>query len=183
LDCYHTGAPISVSDLSQETARWPQFVPAALGAGFASVHALPIRLRTIRLGALNLFGTEVGSLNADDLALGQALAHVAGVALVHGKAATDKDLVLAQLNAALTSRVVVEQAKGVLAQTAGLDMDEAFTVLRRYAREHHEGLSEVAAAVVRRELAPEQFLDQPAGPDHPATRSARRRKPPASNEH
>jgi hypothetical protein len=177
LDCYHAGAPISVPDLSVEIARWPQFVPAALSEGFASVHAVPIRLRGIRLGALNLFGTAVGSLNADDLALGQALAHVASVALVHGEAATDKDLILTQLNTALTSRVLIEQAKGVLAQTAGLDMEQAFTVLRRYAREHHQGLSEVAAAVVRRELAPEQFVDQPARQSGP------RRNPPGSNKH
>jgi hypothetical protein len=159
LDCYHTGALVSVSDLAQETARWPQFVPAALAAGFASVHAVPMRLRDTVLGALNLFGTQVGPLSADDLDLAQALAHVASVALVQEKAAADKELIVTQLNTALTSRIVIEQAKGVLAQTGRLDMEQAFLALRRYARDHNQRLTDVSAAIVSRSLASQDVLD------------------------
>jgi transcriptional regulator with GAF, ATPase, and Fis domain len=131
LDCYHHGSPVLVADLRQETERWPQFVAAATQGGFASVHALPMRLRDNILGALGLFGTLPGNLAEDDLELAQALAHVASVALVADKAATDQVAVSEQLQAALTSRIVIEQAKGLLAQLGNLDMEEAFAVLRR----------------------------------------------------
>ena len=157
LECFLGGAPVAVADLQQMVLRWPQFVPAAQAAGFASVHALPLRLRDNVLGALGLFGTEVGALNDDDLRLGQALADVASVALVQDRAATDRAAVNEQLQTALTSRVVLEQAKGVLAQRGGLDMAEAFSVLRRYARDHNVRLTEAAQAVVSRTL-PAQLL-------------------------
>ena len=157
LECFLGGAPVAVADLQQMVLRWPQFVPAARVAGFASVHALPLRLRDNVLGALGLFGTEVGALNDDDLRLGQALADVASVALVQDRAATDRAAVNEQLQTALTSRVVLEQAKGVLAQRGGLDMAEAFSVLRRYARDHNVRLTEAAQAVVSRTL-PAQLL-------------------------
>ena len=159
LDCFKSGVAVSVADLAKETERWPRLVPKALAAGYVSVHAVPVRLRNSVLGALNLFGTTVGPLSADDLDLAQALAHVAAVALVQDKAAADKDLIVSQLNTALTSRIVIEQAKGVLAQTGGLDMDEAFGALRRYARDHNLRLSAVAAAVVSRQLPSQQVLD------------------------
>ena len=164
LECFLDGAPVAVADLQQMVLRWPQFVPAARAAGFASVHALPLRLRDNVLGALGLFGTEVGALNDDDLRLGQALADVASVALVQDRAATDRAAVNEQLQTALTSRVVLEQAKGVLAQRGGLDMAEAFSVLRRYARDHNVRLTEAAQAVVSRTL-PAQLLIEHAQPE------------------
>ena len=159
LDCYRGGAPVSVADLDEETDRWPQFVPAARAAGFRSVHALPMRLRDNVLGALGLFGETVGELNEDDLALGQAMADVASVALVQDKAASDRTAVNAQLQTALSSRVVLEQAKGVLAQLGGLDMLTAFAVLRGYARDHGLRLSDIAHAVVARSLPARQLLE------------------------
>lgn len=159
LDCYQAGAPVSVPDLSEETARWPQFTAAAMAAGFASVHAVPMRLRDQVLGTLGLFGAHTGALADDDLSLGQAFAHVASVALVQGKAVADKDAVVSQLQLALSSRVVLEQAKGILAQTGDLDMEQAFASLRRYARDHNLKLSALAASVVARETAPRQILD------------------------
>ena len=96
-DCFHGRAAISVPDLAAESARWPQFVPAALDAGFVSVHALPMRLRDNVLGALGLFGTTVGALGQDDLSLGQALADVASVAFVQDNAAADRIAVNEQL--------------------------------------------------------------------------------------
>lgn len=159
LDCYHSGAAVNVTDLSEQEQRWPQFVAAAAGAGFVSVHAVPMRLRGTVLGALGLFGTHVGALGADDLRLAQALAHVASVALVQEKATADNSALTDQLQAALSSRVVLEQAKGFLAQRGGLEMDEAFASLRRYARDHNQRLSDVARAVVSRELGSQQLLD------------------------
>jgi transcriptional regulator with GAF, ATPase, and Fis domain len=152
LDCYRAGAPVLVPDLSLEQERWPLFVAAAHSAGFASVHALPMRLRDTVLGTLGLFGSRPGELSRDDLELGQALAHVATVALVAERATADQHVLAAQLQAALTSRVTLEQAKGILAQLGNLDMDRAFAALRRYARDHNQRLAEVAKGVVSRDL-------------------------------
>ena len=158
LDSYRSGEPVSIPDLERAADRWPQFVPHARQAGFASVHALPMRLRRVRLGTLGLFGTAPGSLSEQDLQLGQALADVASVALVQDRAAVDRAAVNAQLQHALTSRVVIEQAKGVLAQQGGLEMPDAFLVLRRYARDHNLGLTELAQRLVSRQLAGRELL-------------------------
>jgi transcriptional regulator with GAF, ATPase, and Fis domain len=171
LDCYRTGVPVSVADLSQQTDRWPQFVAAATEAGFASVHAVPMRLREQVLGTLGLFGAQVGTLNEEDLRLGQALAYVASVAIVQDKAAADQTAVNEQLQIALDSRVVLEQAKGVVSQVGRLSMDQSFTVLRGYARDHNQRLTDVATAVVARRLPAGDLLD------HAAYRAARRPTP------
>jgi hypothetical protein len=152
LDCYRTGRSVNVDNLAAEATRWPVFVPAAIEAGFASVHAMPLRLRATVLGALNLFGTQVGPLRPDDLDLAQALAHVASIALVADKVADDKETVNQQLRTALVSRIAIEQAKGILSQHGNLDMEQSFAVLRDHARSHHERLSDVAQRVVTREL-------------------------------
>ena len=159
LDCFHSGAPVSVPDLSKEAERWPAFVGAAQEAGFASLHALPMRLKDNVLGALGLFGTTAGALDDEDLHLGQALAHVASVALVVDRATIDRSVVAEQLQSALSSRVLVEQAKGLLAQLGALDMDQAFASLRRYSRDHNRRLSEVAGRVVSRELPGQAVID------------------------
>ena len=159
LDSFRTGAPVMVADLRAEAARWPQFVATATEAGFVSVHAVPMRLRDNVLGTMGLFGTRVGALGDEDLSLGQALAYVAAVAIVQDKAAADKEAVNEQLQTALSSRVVLEQAKGVLAQRGNLDMDRSFAVLRRYARDHNLRLTDVARAVVGRELPAQRLLD------------------------
>jgi transcriptional regulator with GAF, ATPase, and Fis domain len=145
VDCFRSGEPVSIADLAAEVDRWPDFVPAATEAGFASVHAVPMRLRDTRLGTLGLFGTTVGALSDDDLNLGQALAHVAVVI-------TD------QLRNALTSRVAIEQAKGLLAQLGDLTMDASFDALRRYARDHNQRLTDVARKLVSRELPASEVL-------------------------
>lgn len=161
LDCFHSGQQVSVNDLRLEARRWPQFVPAATAAGFAAVHALPMQLRGTTLGALNLFVATAGALASDDLDLAQALAHVASIALVTDKAASDKEALSHQLQNALTSRVAIEQAKGVLAQLGSLDMNQAFAVLRRYARDHNAPLSEVAQQLVSRQVSVQHVLDHP----------------------
>jgi GAF domain-containing protein len=163
LDCYNDGSPVLVEDLSREEQRWPQFVPAALAAGFTSVHALPMRLQDHVLGTLGLFGTQPGPLTQEDLHLGQALADVASLALVAEKNSADKDVINTQLQTALQSRVILEQAKGLLAQSGGLDMEQAFAVLRGYARDHNQKLSHVAAQAVERTLSARVLLDHAQG--------------------
>jgi transcriptional regulator with GAF, ATPase, and Fis domain len=159
LDCYRDGEAVIVPDLAAEEHRWPQFSSAATQVGFASVHALPMRLRNHVLGTLGLFGDRVGRLEDDDLALAQALVHVATIAIVNEKSAADHATVNAQLQHALTSRILFEQAKGVIAQSGGLEMEQAFNVLRQYARDHRVKLSDVAAQVVNRELPGEVLVE------------------------
>lgn len=159
LDCFHERRPIKVADLDAAKERWPQFCEAASIVGIKSVHALPMRLKDNVLGTLGLFGSEVGPMEEDDLELAQALVHVASVAIINERSANDRATVNSQLEHALTSRVVVEQAKGVLAHAGGLDMDAAFAVLRRYARDHSRKLSEIAAEVVSRVLPQEALLE------------------------
>jgi transcriptional regulator with GAF, ATPase, and Fis domain len=171
LDCFHSGRSVSVADLSNEEERWPQFVPVARQAGFASVHAIPMRVRDNVLGTLGLFGVHVGALNDDDLELGQALAHVASVVVVAGGTIADGDLVVEQLQNALDSRVVIEQAKGILAHQSGIEMDDAFAQLRRYARNHNELLTMVAKRLVSRDLLPQTVLaPQGSGQSNPSQR-------------
>ena len=159
LDCYRERAPVKVADLEAEQERWPEFCEAARAVGFRSVHALPMHLKGNVLGTLGLFGEEVGALEDDDLALAQALVHVASVAIINERAANDRETINAQLQHALTSRIVVEQAKGVIAHGGNLEMDAAFAVLRRYARDHSRKLSDVAGEIVRRELAQDAVID------------------------
>ena len=151
-DCFLSGRPVSVADLEDMAERWPEFVPRARALGFASVHALPMRLHDRVLGTLGLFGAAIGALAPDDLALGQALADVASVALVQDMSVRDTGAYNGQLQAALSSRVVLEQAKGVLAQLGGIDVSDAYLLLRRYARSKGVMLSAVAQAVVSRQI-------------------------------
>lgn len=159
LDAYRSGEMVIAVDPDSISRGWPQFAGATARAGFASVHAFPMRLREHRLGTLGLFGTSVGRLGDDDLALAQALVHVASVAIVNEQLASDQATVNAQLQKALTSRVVLEQAKGVLAAGGDLSMEDAFTVLRRYSRDHGRKISAIAAQVVGRELGLDVLLD------------------------
>jgi hypothetical protein len=118
-----------------------------------------MRLRDKVLGTLSVFGSTVGRLNDEDLALAQAMVHVASVAIVSEKSASDRDVVNAQLQHALTSRIVLEQAKGVLASVGHLEMEDAFKVLGRYTRDHHRKLRAVAEQLVSRELRGQELLD------------------------
>jgi GAF domain-containing protein len=152
VDCYTTGQAVSVADLSTVAARWPRFVPAALDAGFASVHAVPMRAAGIVLGALGLFGSESGELNEADRLVAQTLAHIACVAILQEHAPTPST-VMPQLRAALASRVIVEQAKGYLRETLDVSVGEAFRVLRSYARANGEHLTDVARRLMTDRLA------------------------------
>ena len=151
LDSYRTGVAVSSSDLS-ETEAWPRFRQAVLASGFRAVQALPLRLRGQVIGALNLFRVEPGVLASGELAVCQAIADVATIGLLQARAVREAQLLADQLSTALRSRVVIEQAKGVLAERSNVDMDTAFRVLRTYARRHNARLADVAADVVERRL-------------------------------
>jgi GAF domain-containing protein len=147
VDCFHTGQPVSVPDLPS-AGRWPRFTAAAAEVGFAAVHAMPMRLRTEVIGALNLFDINRGALDEGKLRIGQALADVATIGLLQQRAIHRRDVLAEQLQTALNSRVLIEQAKGVLAERLHLDVAEAFAVLRGGARSQNRRLSELARAIV-----------------------------------
>lgn len=152
VDAYRSGEPMVNVSLSELDGRWPRFTPKALDAGFRSVHALPMRLRGQTIGALNLFMTDVGPMRQGDVVAAQALADVATIAILQHRAAADAQLLTDQLTGALNTRIVIEQAKGVVAERAELDMEQAFARLRRHARNHHLLLSDVAQAVSSKAL-------------------------------
>ena len=148
LDCYRTRQPVLNEHLGAPGGRWPRFETVALEAGFHSVHALPLRLRGEAIGALNLFRVDRADLAEADIVAGQALADAATIAILQHRAVREVQLVNAQLDHALGSRIVIEQAKGVLAERAGLDVEAAFARLREHARNHNLKLVDVARGVV-----------------------------------
>ena len=131
FECYHRGQPIVGRDLAKDAGRWPTFAPAAVGRGFGSVQAFVMGVRGTTAGALNLFRAHPGVLSARDLRLGQGMADIAAVALSQERSVRESRDLSAQLQGALISRVVIEQAKGVLAERAQIDMDAAFARAKR----------------------------------------------------
>lgn len=159
FDCFRRGQAILKADLRSEQDRWPRFVPAALDSGFSSVHAFPMRLRDEVIGALNLF-QSAGRLEQDDVDGAQALADVATIALLNHRAVIEAQLLNDQLDQALTSRIVIEQAKGVLAGQGSVTMDDAFDQLRAYARRTNRRLADVARDLVESAISPTE-IDRP----------------------
>jgi transcriptional regulator with GAF, ATPase, and Fis domain len=147
LDCFASGEPVSAPDLAAEVSRWPQFVPAALDSGHLSVHAVPMRAAGTVIGALGLFGASPGALDASDLSVATALAHVATVAILQEHAPTPT-AVMPSLRSALSSRVVVEQAKGYVHERLDVPLDTAFELLRRHARENRLHLTDLARTLI-----------------------------------
>jgi len=148
IECVHTGRPVACGDLSTHGDRWPRFAAAAHECGFRAVQALPMRLRDHTVGALSLLNTEAGAVQDDHVLLGQALADVASIGILQHRTIEQGDRVAAQLQTALTSRVAIEQARGVIAERGGLSMDVAFARLRGYARANNRPLTPLALAVV-----------------------------------
>jgi GAF domain-containing protein len=156
LDAFQAMEPVVNTDLSQAAGRWPRFAPHAAAAGYQTVHAFPLRLRAQAIGALNIFGTDRESVFADDdIAVVQSFADLASIALLQERAIRRGEVLTEQLQGALNSRIIIEQAKGAVAQARGISVDEAFGVLLSHARSHSERLSEVAHAVV---TTPERML-------------------------
>jgi len=147
LDCFRTAQPVGHADLAAANGLWPLFSPVALDAGFRAVHAVPMRLRGATVGALNLFHTQPGAMQPEDISVAQALADVATIAIMHHSAALEAQVLNEQLNFALNSRIVIKQAKGIIAERQHLSMEEAFAALRAYARNHNLRLADVARDV------------------------------------
>ncbi|MQA10044.1 MAG: ANTAR domain-containing protein [Pseudonocardiaceae bacterium] len=166
LDAFHTGASVSHPDLASAGDRWPRFAPAATEAGFAAVHALPMRLRSDVIGALNLFRPAVGELSEAAVRTAKALVAVATIGLLQERAIRTREILTHQLRTALQSRVVIEQAKGMVAERLGVDMATAFTALRGYARHNNRKLSDVAGTVIADSTAALELLSDP---DHRRT--------------
>ena len=158
LDCYRSGAPVIAEDLSEAADRWPRFAPFALNSGFHAAHALPMRLRRQVIGALNLFRTEPGTLQEPDINAGQALADLATIAILQARDVQDTHAVVDQLQHALQNRIVIEQAKGVLAERAGIGTDVAFARMRTYARARQLKLARVAEDVIAGRLPTDELI-------------------------
>jgi GAF domain-containing protein len=152
VECYATGNAVTVDDI-RVLDRWPAFKAEALSLGFRSVHAVPMRVQGRTVGAMGLFGSTPGSLSGEDAAIGQALADVATLSFMQERAIREAAVVNEQLQQALNSRVLIEQAKGVIAHTSGVDMEEAFRLLRNHARAHNEALHETASRIADRSLS------------------------------
>ena len=154
LDAYRTGEPVEQQNLEAGAGLWPSFAAAALQAGFQSALALPLRLRKVTLGALNLLGTSREPMAAADLIVARAFADLAALSIAQHRASVDAQRLNEQLSAALTSRIVIEQAKGVISERAGIDLTEAFSRLRGFARSSNSRLTDVARAAVDGSLDP-----------------------------
>ncbi|MFN7149051.1 MAG: GAF domain-containing protein [Microthrixaceae bacterium] len=148
LDCFTTRRPVLNRNLDRDDGRWPRFGDKARDAGIHSVHALPLRLRDTVIGALNLFRPDPGELDDADVHAAQALADAATIAILQHRAVIETRVVNEQLQQALDSRVVIEQAKGILSERAGTEMDQAFAMLRHYARTNNLGLASVAGSLI-----------------------------------
>jgi len=153
LDSYLTGRPVSVPDLATDDSRWPVFRAQALEQHFRAVHAVPLRLRAETIGSLNLFWDRPDALDERDAEVVQALAHVATIGILQERAMRESTIAREQLQRALNSRVVIEQAKGVVAQTRNVGMEEAFSLIRDYARKNQTPLAVVSEGIVTRTIA------------------------------
>jgi len=157
LDAFRTGERVEQQDLEAEPGRWPSFSAAALREGFQSVSALPLRFRDVTLGALNLFSVTQAPMAEGDVIVARAFADLATLSIVQHRASAEAQRLNEQLSGALTSRIVIEQAKGVIAERAGAPLTEAFSRLRAYARHHNRRLTEVAQAAVDGTLDPQAW--------------------------
>ncbi len=164
LDAFRTGEPVEHENLQAGAGRWPSFSAAALQAGFASALALPLRLREVTLGALNLLSVTRAPMAEADVIVARAFADLATLSITQHRASAEAQRLNEQLSAALTSRVVIEQAKGVISERADVDLAEAFARLRTYARNRNHRLTDVARAAIDGTLDPRAWAPRPARP-------------------
>jgi len=134
------------------------------------VHALPLRLRSDVIGAMNIFSPELVELSVEDINLTQALADAATIGILQERAIKHGADLAGQLQGALNSRIVIEQAKGIVAESRKVSMEEAFAMLRAHARSNRAPLSEVARAVIAHSLEPADLREAPTVRHAPATR-------------
>jgi GAF domain-containing protein len=154
LDAFRTGQATEHENLRASSGRWPTFSAAALEAGFQSIFALPLRLRDTTIGALNLFSVDMVPMDERDLIVARAFADLATISVLRHRATTEALVLNEQLSNALTSRIAIEQAKGLIAERAGIDLVEAFARLRRFARGHNLLLTDVARMAIDGSLDP-----------------------------
>ena len=159
LDCFRSGEQVVNQRLTDPPERWPRFSLKAQAAGFVSAHALPLRVRGKVIGAINLFHATDHRLGAADVRLGQAMADIATIGILQARALSQATVLAEQLQVALKSRIVLEQAKGRLAERVGVDVDEAFTRLRTFSRSHNRGLTSVAEAFLAGDLGAGDLTD------------------------
>ena len=152
IESFETGRPVSVPDIRVHAGRWEAFAATALDQGFRSVYAIPLRLRETRIGALNLMRGTVGELEPEDVLAAQAFADVATIGILQHRALADSGRLNLQLQFALDSRIAIEQAKGVVANSRSMSMDEAFALIRTHARSNHLTITEVSTQLVERRL-------------------------------
>jgi hypothetical protein len=171
-DCLLSGEQVLNVRLDGAADRWPRFALQAREAGFEMVHALPLRLRHDVIGAMNIFSPEIADLSPEDVNLTQALADAATIGILQERAVKHGTDLASQLQGALNSRIVIEQAKGIVAERRQVDMDEAFALLRSYARSHRTQLSDVARNIIDHSLAPAELHLVIAGHHAPAKRTS-----------
>jgi GAF domain-containing protein len=152
IESFASGRTVSLTDIRDAPDEWRVFRDSALEQGFRSVHAMPLKLREITIGTLNLLRDDTGELPEHDLVAARALADVATIGIIQERTIRETDVVREQLQNALNSRITIEQAKGVVAHRRSITPEEAFEVIRAYARSHQMTLSSVAAALVDRSL-------------------------------
>jgi GAF domain-containing protein len=157
LDCFRTGEQVVNQRLTEPSGRWPRFSASALAAGFVSAHALPMRVRGKVIGAINLFHAEDFQLDVTDVRLGQAMADIATIGILQARTINEATVLADQLQGALKSRIALEQAKGRLAERAGIDVDAAFALLRSFSRRHNRGLTAIAMEFLSGDLAAEEL--------------------------
>ena len=151
-DSFRSGRPVSVPDLEGASGSWGLFAPSALRQGYRAIDALPLQLRATSIGTLSLLRSSPGDAPLEDMVAAQAFADVATIGILHERAIRESAILSEQLQIALNSRIVIEQAKGVVSQIRGVPIDEAFTLMREYARAHQMRLGVVAAQLVERRI-------------------------------
>ena len=160
IECFTTGTAVSVPNIQATDGRWPAFQKAANESGFQSAHATPLKLRGTIIGTMNLFGVKPEALTDRDAAVAQALADVATIGILQERLVRESTILAEQLHAALDSRIVIEQAKGMIAHSLSIDMDEAFTVLRSHARSNNLTIRYVAEEISNRRLSVRRKSDR-----------------------
>lgn len=167
FECFRSAVAVVNQDLGTGRDRWPRFTSAALDAGYHAADAIPMRLRGQIIGALTLFRVETGSLGAAEVSSAQALADIATIAILQNRFAVEAHILNTQLTMALSSRLAIEQARGVIAESQQLSLDQAFDRLRRYARDNNLRLADLARATVFGDIDPTDITPHEGeGPAH-----------------
>ena len=154
IDAVATGRPVAVPDIAAGDAskRWPDYTVAAKTAGIQAVAGIPMLAEGVAVGAVNLYDSPPREWSAEDLRVATTFADIATGYLTHASAARQQQRTAEQLQQALNTRLIIEQAKGVLAVKRETSVDDAFQILRKYARDHNARIHDVARAVVTGEI-------------------------------